>query len=907
MLTQSLQLQSAQGYRESTTTLPTFDGYTLAPPVPPSAAPSALFSQGQLASGEVSPSSASFPRMTQEPWRPRAAQAYEQDYAPQELVDHTSYSHYDAHSAAPYSASTSLAPSAFPYELSSSSRSSAARSVAQPTAQHVMQHSALAYPSFTSSAPDTPLASPLVGYASPRQPGAPSSSGQRPLRPGLVRAHTNASPESASQPQFYPATVAPGSVPRHNSWSSPDQAGHFQQHVDTSRRLSVQAASPVAFAPYPSSATRRRSSQAALQQAAGSPARGPGVSWTPTSSRRSSGVPVGAQASGVVRSSRHVDDGGCDNFTQGSPFEPVTPTSRRTSHAVEVVSGSPPHPHASSPAFSFAGRRPHTNLFISVDASPSRRSSTATSGMGPYRSPYYSPFSPSSPYANSAVNTPATVASGCSSAFYPPEQYSPAMVSSAGASVRDPHGRRHTDPYGGALPSTGAFHASTRRSQEAMRRASAAAAAPAPTTMAGSSLASFAGHSPGPLPPHGAYAPEQAYASANEGMTWTGPAVVSNEWAVMAPSGLLDVAAGGGLPLDGTVGLGLEVSMEEVRLSTAATTGIAPETMYTEAVGLPEPYDAMGVLQAQQEAAYQDLLVAESRALARRDDGRWERVQGEIRSYLAAENGMALGEKTVVVMSPKIAQRSYGTEKRCAFPLSIGSLYPPEARLTWSFLGSLLAPPPTALLLGSSWWSTHASSSALSLVSGKLPTPDQASQRLTLPPEIFLSISTDKLFPRVSASAQWIADDGKLVLERDEEDSAPLAGRAMSKSLAVNVEGELNKDTSTTVSTVVTICEPGEGDVEPRVWARFLGKPISVISKPSKKKAIVSGNRASPPFTRLLPEGSVLTPLPHAQSPASVTGASSRFTTAPRCTAARRGTCARRASRPCSRRSSGCP
>lgn len=390
-------------------------------------------------------------------------------------------------------------------------------------------------------------------------------------------------------------------------------------------------------------------------------------------------------------------------------------------------------------------------------------------------------------------------------------------------------------------------------------------------------------------------------------MTWTGPAVVSNEWAVMAPSGLLDVAAGGGLPLDGTVGLGLEVSMEEVRLSTAATTGIAPETMYTEAVGLPEPYDAMGVLQAQQEAAYQDLLVAESRALARRDDGRWERVQGEIRSYLAAENGMALGEKTVVVMSPKIAQRSYGTEKRCAFPLSIGSLYPPEARLTWSFLGSLLAPPPTALLLGSSWWSTHASSSALSLVSGKLPTPDQASQRLTLPPEIFLSISTDKLFPRVSASAQWIADDGKLVLERDEEDSAPLAGRAMSKSLAVNVEGELNKDTSTTVSTVVTICEPGEGDVEPRVWARFLGKPISVISKPSKKKAIVSGNRASPPFTRLLPEGSVLTPLPHAQSPASVTGASSRFTTAPRCTAARRGTCARRASRPCSRRSSGCP
>lgn len=150
-----------------------------------------------------------------------------------------------------------------------------------------------------------------------------------------------------------------------------------------------------------------------------------------------------------------------------------------------------------------------------------------------------------------------------------------------------------------------------------------------------------------------------------------------------------------------------------------------------------------------------------------------------------------------------------------------------------------------ALLLGSSWWSTHASSNALSLVSGKLPWPDEPPQRLTLAPEVYLSISTDKVFPKVAASSQWITDDGKLVLERTETDPAPLAGRAMSKSLAVNVTGELNKDVSTTVTTVVTLGEPGAGELEQRVWARFLGKPISVISKPSKKRAIVSGNSAS--------------------------------------------------------------
>ncbi|KPV75070.1 uncharacterized protein RHOBADRAFT_53968 [Rhodotorula graminis WP1] len=819
---------------------PTFfdSGYTLAPAAASSAALSSVHIPTHLAPGDVSPSSASFPRMTREHWqeeqqRPRAALAHGHDYsAPHDVVDEQPYSHYDAYSTVPYSAAQS------PYPQASSSRSAAPRTVAQPIPQRAHQHAVLVSPAFSCSAPDTPIASPFVGFPSPSQQGPSASSSARPLRPGLVRAHTNASPEFVAQAHFSPVAAAPlsVSVPRHNSWSSPQQGPRFdspQQHQgDMGRRASMQPASDVAYAPYPSTAARRRSSQAALQQEYGSPARASGMTWTPSSSRRSSGAPPAALVSRVVHGRQPVEDN-ADSFTPPTSFEPATPTSRRTSsYASDLHDGSPAHPHAGSPAFSFSSRRPHPNLSISVDGS-SRRSSAATSGMGPYRSPYYSPFSPSSPYTNnSAVNTPATIASGCSSAMYPLEPpYSPVMASSGpggAAPLYDAHGRRYTDPY--AMTKNGATSvyrpSSARRSHEQMRRATIAAAPPsASTTMATSSLSGFASHAPHP---HGVFGQEQAYAGADENMGWSTSssvpsAVGPSAWSVVAPAGSLDAAASGAgasLPLDGTVGLGLELEMglEEVRLAVAAAC-VAPDAMYGRG-GFDATYDPRGVLQAQQEAAYQELLVAESHALARRDGGQHARVQREVREYLAADNGMALGEKTVVVMNPKIAQRSYGTEKR------------------------LLAPPPMALLLGSSWWSTHTSSTALSLVSGKLPSPDEPPERLTLAPEVFLSISTDKVFPKVAASAQWITDDGKLVLERTETDPAPLAGRAMSKSLAVNVTGELNKDVSTTVSTVVTLCEPGTGELESRVWARFLGKPISVISKPSKKRAIISGNIA---------------------------------------------------------------
>ncbi|GAA5958315.1 hypothetical protein JCM21900_001349 [Sporobolomyces salmonicolor] len=265
----------------------------------------------------------------------------------------------------------------------------------------------------------------------------------------------------------------------------------------------------------------------------------------------------------------------------------------------------------------------------------------------------------------------------------------------------------------------------------------------------------------------------------------------------------------------GQVGLGLAMGIEEMHLaadpsaSSASSSSSQPYLFYSTQVPASMPYaPATEMLQLDYEQSAE-----EARAI--RDE--------EIRRYLRAENKLDVGERTVLVLNPKIAQRSYGTEKR------------------------LLAPPPMALLLGSSWWSTLSSHPDLLLAasrSGKLPSPPSPLRPVTLPPDIFISISTDTVPPKSAATTTWMALDGRNVLECDGDEAPPVAGRAVSKSLAVQLPGELNKDVSTTVRTVVTIVAPGVGPVAPRIIGMFPGKPMTVISKPSKKRAIAAGATA---------------------------------------------------------------
>jgi hypothetical protein len=86
-----------------------------------------------------------------------------------------------------------------------------------------------------------------------------------------------------------------------------------------------------------------------------------------------------------------------------------------------------------------------------------------------------------------------------------------------------------------------------------------------------------------------------------------------------------------------------------------------------------------------------------------------------------------------------------------------------------------------------------------------------------------------------------MASDGKTIIEHDENAPIPISGRFVSKSLAVSLEGDLNKDTVSDVCTVVTVLDR---DTQQLVGT-FLGKPITVISKPSKKKSILAGGSES--------------------------------------------------------------
>ncbi|GAA5874429.1 hypothetical protein JCM16303_005851 [Sporobolomyces ruberrimus] len=191
--------------------------------------------------------------------------------------------------------------------------------------------------------------------------------------------------------------------------------------------------------------------------------------------------------------------------------------------------------------------------------------------------------------------------------------------------------------------------------------------------------------------------------------------------------------------------------------------------------------------------------------------------ESEIRDYLRATDKLQAGERTVLVLNPRIAQRSYGTERR------------------------LLNPPPMAYLLGTSWHSSSTSSLA-----GHLPSPP-SSRQVVSTPDVHVSIYPPRSAEKEALSskescptATWMAPDGKTIIEHDENAPVPISGRFVSKSLAVSLDGDLNKDTVSDVRTVVTVF-----DRETRqMIGTFLGKPITVISKPSKKKSIMAGGTA---------------------------------------------------------------
>ncbi|KAG9052156.1 hypothetical protein FS842_010403 [Serendipita sp. 407] len=182
-------------------------------------------------------------------------------------------------------------------------------------------------------------------------------------------------------------------------------------------------------------------------------------------------------------------------------------------------------------------------------------------------------------------------------------------------------------------------------------------------------------------------------------------------------------------------------------------------------------------------------------------------IRPVLRQYMETRNRIGFGERTVIVMASKVAQKSYGQERR------------------------FLCPPPTAIMIGNSWWTESA-----------LGRDDRRSPRVTI------SISGESVPPE--SSIEWLSTSGKTVEPgeappepspyaqddisafqdgvngSDSRNTQTYIGRAVGKQLFISDERQKK------VEALVKVVAPGIEDETERVVGIFPSKPIKVISKP---------------------------------------------------------------------------
>ncbi|KAJ1824835.1 hypothetical protein LPJ60_000444 [Coemansia sp. RSA 2675] len=183
------------------------------------------------------------------------------------------------------------------------------------------------------------------------------------------------------------------------------------------------------------------------------------------------------------------------------------------------------------------------------------------------------------------------------------------------------------------------------------------------------------------------------------------------------------------------------------------------------------------------------------------------------------------GSKVVMVLTSKVAQKSYGTEKR------------------------FLCPPPTILLFGDDWklptaagdGSAHGNDFFASMprISVSVPTSDGSSQVSDFGEGLSGSSSSDSR----TALIEWLArpelgpkpkqhiPHNPVPPMRAPRDGDPITGRYVAKQLFINDVDEKRKR----VAVKVRLHDPS-GHV---VLNEFESRPIKVISKPSKKRQSV--------------------------------------------------------------------
>ncbi|GAA94950.1 uncharacterized protein L969DRAFT_53140 [Mixia osmundae IAM 14324] len=162
-----------------------------------------------------------------------------------------------------------------------------------------------------------------------------------------------------------------------------------------------------------------------------------------------------------------------------------------------------------------------------------------------------------------------------------------------------------------------------------------------------------------------------------------------------------------------------------------------------------------------------------------------------VRQYLTSRNRLLLGERSVLVLTNRTSQKSYGTEKR------------------------FLCPSPAVILLGSSWFAKDET-----VANGQ---PD------LIAPRVLISISGKN--PTQEVAPEWLAVSGRTSPENTASTSDMIvAGRGVGRQLFISDVDDKR------VEAIVRVVAPGEGRDIDRLIGTFNSKPIKVISKPSKRR-----------------------------------------------------------------------
>jgi len=159
-------------------------------------------------------------------------------------------------------------------------------------------------------------------------------------------------------------------------------------------------------------------------------------------------------------------------------------------------------------------------------------------------------------------------------------------------------------------------------------------------------------------------------------------------------------------------------------------------------------------------------------------------------------------------MSSKVAQKSYGTEKRFKFLATYFAL-------SLLCIPRFLCPPPTAIMIGNSWWTDV-------VRRGEDPK--------LYPPRVVISISGEPV-PQ-EGSIEWTGSSGKSFDVGDPPTGTTYIGRCVGKQLFISDVDEKKKK----VEALVKITAPSSEEDSERVIGTFPSRPIKVISKPSKKR-----------------------------------------------------------------------